>query len=102
MPQLENGDIFTKSGVKISLDDMSATFTFFGKQFPIGKFDPEQYPVMFDKSTPWQKLGTEILQQLEESGFWTEDEMQTIAMMPANDFLLCINPISATWAGIVL
>ena len=99
MPQLENGDIYTKSGVRIKLEDLTHQFTFFGKTFPIGKFDPLEYPVMMPKDTPIQKIGIEILHQLEESGFWTEDEMVTIASMTANDFLMCIDLLRRTWNG---
>lgn len=99
MPQLENGNFFTKGGVRIKFGDLTHQFTFFGKTVPIGKFDPLEYPALID--LPIQKLGTEILMQLEESEFFTEDEMQTIAMMPANDFLLCIDLIQPYWNNIL-
>jgi hypothetical protein len=97
MPQKENGDMFTGMGVKIKLDDLTAVFTFFGKAYPVGKFDPSAYPEMKPADTPWQKLGQEIMDQLDDSGFWTNDELVTISMMSPEDFLMCLSPMSEYW-----
>jgi hypothetical protein len=97
MPQDSKGVITTGTGQVVNLTDLTAVFTFFGKSFPIGKFDPSAYPQMKPADTSWQKLGQEIMDQLDDSKYWTEDEMQTIAMMSAEDFLLCIHSMNDYW-----
>jgi len=96
MPQESNGDLYTGMGIKIKLEDLIAQFTFFGKTYPIGKFDPAEYPTMQSEKS-WPQLGQEILNQLDDSKFWSVDELITIAMMNQQDFLLCINPLQPGW-----
>ena len=97
MPQDSKGVITTGMGVEVKLDDLTAVFTFFGKAFPVGKFDPSAYPEMKPADTPWQKLGQEIMDQLDDSGFWSHDELVTMAMMSPEDFLMCLSSMNDYW-----
>jgi len=95
MPQDLSGDFYTRTGQRIKFDDLTLQFTFFGKTVPLGKFDPETYPKMQDKKI--QQLGSEFMAQLEDSGYFTTDELVTIAMMNSMDFLQCINNLQPDW-----
>lgn len=83
----------TQAGIVINENDLIAKFCFAGKEVRIGKFDPVTYNGVSNRDifTPWQKLGYEILWQLEDSDVFTQDEMETLAMMSPEDFLMCIH-----------
>jgi hypothetical protein len=73
---------------KIPAENLTAKFVFGEKECLIGKFDPSNPAVLL--AVPFEKLGQELMDQIEDSGVFTQDELEQIAMFPAETFLSLI------------
>ncbi len=91
---IENVPIFTRSGIIINPDDLTATFHFCNKSCLIGKFDPEIYPNDKQyKSLDWDNefLHQPIIQQLEDSKMFSEDELMSLYSISSEMLIQCID-----------
>jgi hypothetical protein len=70
---------------------LTHVFSFNGKECLIGKFDPEAPDSLID--LPFEKMGTELLDQINRSEVFTLDEMENIAMMHSADFIRSIREV---------
>ena len=60
------------------------------KECLVGRFDPETEKQSIES---FDKLGTELMQQIEASKVFTTEELENIAMLPPETFLSLINPM---------
>jgi hypothetical protein len=76
----------------VPVEKLTHRFAFAGKECLIGKFDLDDAATdLSDKE--FSQLGTEILFQIDASGVFNMNEMETIAMMDSESFLNCITEI---------
>lgn len=61
------------------------------KECQVGKFDPSEPVGLLD--VPFEKLGNELMDQIEKSGVFTQSELENIAMLPSETFLSLIQPM---------
>lgn len=77
---------------KVDQTKLTHRFFFAGKECLIGKFDLDDASLdLTDRDI--KDLGTEILYQIDASGVFTMNEMETIAMMDSETFLECITEL---------
>lgn len=77
---------------KVDPSKLTHRFVFAGKECLVGKFDLDDASAdLSDKRI--DQLGSEILFQIDASGVFTMNEMETIAMMDSESFLECITEL---------
>jgi len=77
----------TGTGIEIKNSDLIAKFIFGNKECPIGKFDPSDYPVLYDESTQWKNITQDIFDQLDDSEIFSNDEIEYLSQIPNSEFL---------------
>lgn len=63
-------------------------FLFGTKECLIGKFDPQNPTILLD--VPFERLGFELMEQIDASGVFLMNELENIAMMSPANFISCI------------
>lgn len=74
----------TDKGVDIKDSDLTHQFTWLGKTIPIGRFDPSSYPTM--KEVSIKDLKREVLNQIEDFGIFTAEDLEPLCSMSEKEF----------------